>query len=89
MMTLPFKGLPRIHVLVSILHFSNLYARCGKQKTSTQTEGNRIWVHAWPYRNGFLRRECGELYSINRWFTRPFVRRSAQIGETQSAKISG
>jgi len=31
MMTLPFKGLARIHVPVPILHLSNLYARREKR----------------------------------------------------------
>jgi len=32
MMTLPFKGLARLHVLVPILHLSNPYARREKRK---------------------------------------------------------
>jgi len=44
MMTLPFKGLARIHVPVPILHLSNLYARREKRNI----DSNRGKPHLGP-----------------------------------------
>jgi len=46
--------------------------------------GRCATLSKWVFAQGSV-----ELYSINRWFTPPSVRWSAQISETQSAKISG
>jgi len=88
MMTLPFKGLPRLHVLVPILHLSNPYARRARRKHRLKPRETETWVEREATELGFCTGGVGSFTQLTadlRRLRSADQRRSAKCSQRRSA----